>query len=142
MFGVQTDYLTPSQDVIGLLRRYDISPTRQRVEIGEVLFCRNQHVTAEFVLERVNSTKHTVSKATVYNTLGLFAAKGLLKEVVVDPTKRFYDTNIHPHHHLFYTQSGRLEDIDANDIKVDGLPTIPQGMEVEGIDVIIRVRGA
>jgi Fur family iron response transcriptional regulator len=142
MSQTQSEKPASTSDVIGLLRRHGISPTRQRVEIGEMLFCRNQHVTAEHVLDRVNHTDQTVSKATVYNTLGLFASNGLLKEVVVDPTKRFYDTNLHPHHHLFHTERGQLEDIDANDIKVDGLPAIPQGMEVEGVDVIIRVRNA
>lgn len=131
-----------ARDVIELLRKHGISPTRQRVEIGEVLFCRNQHVTADHVLDRVNQSGTAVSKATVYNTLGLFASKGLLKEVVVDPTKRFYDTNLSPHHHLFHTDKGQLEDIDATEIKVDGLPAIPGGMQVEGVDVIIRVRSA
>ncbi|MCG6867580.1 MAG: transcriptional repressor [Gammaproteobacteria bacterium] len=140
MSRTQSEKPASTSDVIGLLRRHGISPTRQRVEIGEMLFCRNQHVTAEDVLDQVNRTDQTVSKATVYNTLGLFASKGLLKEVVVDPTKRFYDTNLLPHHHLFHTDQGHLEDIDANHIKVDGLPAIPRGMEVEGVDVIIRVR--
>ena len=127
-------------EVIALLRDHGITPTQQRVEIGQILFGHLQHVSAEKVLEMVNDEYNTVSKATVYNTLGLFANKGLIREVIVDPTKLFYDTNLAPHHHIYHTDTGVLEDVHADNVKIEKLPNLPNGTHVEGVDVIIRVR--
>ncbi len=127
-------------EVIALLRRHGITPTQQRVEIGRVLFSRTQHVSAEDVLARVGAQGSPVSKATVYNTLGLFADRGLLREVVVDPTRRFYDTNLDPHHHIYYTDTGELLDITIDGLQLGDLSQLPEGTEVEGVDVIIRAR--
>lgn len=128
------------QEIISLLRKHGITPTQQRIEIGCMLFGYNQHVSADQVLARLNGARYGVSKATVYNTLGLFAEKGLLREVVVDPTKLFFDTNLKPHHHLYHLESGILEDIDAADVSINRLPTLPDDIEVLGVDVIIRVK--
>ena len=127
-------------EVINLLRSKLITPTEQRVEIGLMLFAKKQHLTAERVLEKVNQGKNKVSKATVYNTLGLFAAKGLIREVIVDPTKLFYDTNLAPHYHFYRTDTRQLEDVPAKELKIENLPDLPHGMDVDGIDIIIRVR--
>ena len=129
-------------EVIALLRDHGITPTQQRIEIGQILFGRTQHVSADSLMEEVNKGRHTVSKATVYNTLGLFANKGLIREVIVDPTKLFYDTNLAPHHHIYHTDSGLLEDVHADDVTIDGLPDLPQGTRIEGVEVIIRVHQA
>ena len=126
--------------VTELLRGTGITPTEQRIEIGQILFQKTQHVTAESVLEMVNNGTSKVSKATVYNTLGLFAEKGLIREVIVDPSKLFYDTNLAPHHHFYRTDSGDLEDVPAERLKLENLPELPAGMHIEGIDVIIRIR--
>jgi len=128
------------EEVIVLLRSKDITPTEQRVEIGQLLFAQQQHLTADGVFDNVNRCKNKVSKATVYNTLGLFAAKGLVREVIVDPSKLFYDTNLAPHHHFYRTDTGQLEDVSADRLELVNLPDIPQGMDVEGVDIIIRMR--
>jgi Fur family iron response transcriptional regulator len=88
----------------------------------------------------VNERHSETSKATVYNTLNLFLDKKLIREVIVDPNKVFYDPNTEPHYHLYDLQSGRLTDIDAADVRVTGLPSLPSGMVTEGMDIIIRVR--
>ena len=129
-------------EVIALLRAHGITPTQQRVEIGCMLFGYHQHVSADQVLARLGDARRGASKATVYNTLGLFAEKGLLREVVVDPTKLFFDTNLKPHHHLYHSESGFLEDVDAADVTINRLPTLPGGVEVVGVDVIIRVKSS
>ncbi len=77
----------------------------------------------------------------MYNTLNLFAQKGLVREVVVDTAHMFYDSNIEPHHHVFHTDSGELEDIASEAIGVTALPDLPEGVNLEGVDVIIRVSG-
>jgi Fur family iron response transcriptional regulator len=122
------------------LRDYDILPTQQRLQIAQLLLVRDQHLSADQVLELVNATGSRVSKATVYNTLGLFAHKGILREVNVDPSRVFYDTNTSRHHHFYNIDSGELSDIDPSKIPVDRLPDAPEGSVIDGVEVIIRLR--
>ncbi len=127
-------------DVGELLASHGISPTQQRRQIARIMFARPQHLSAEQILERVNTKDQQVSKATVYNTLGLFICKGLIREVVVDPSKIFYDSNTRPHHHYFNLSTGMLSDIDDEQITLSQLPAAPDGTELEGIDIIVRLR--
>ena len=129
-------------EITALLRSHDINPTSQRIEIAQVLFSRCEHLSAEDVFALVNGDSSRVSKATVYNTLGLFAERGLIREVIADPTRVFYDPNTAPHHHFYDTSTGRLMDIPAEDVKIHSLPALPEGMRMEGVDVIVRVRPA
>ena len=122
------------------LRDYGILPTRQRVQIARVLLTGDQHLSADQVLDLVKETGSRVSKATVYNTLGLFADKGILREVNVDPNRVFYDTNNSVHHHFYNIDSGELSDIDPGQVPVDQLPEAPEGSVVDSVEVIIRVR--
>ena len=128
-------------EVILLLRQYGIAPTAQRVLITRVLFARGTHVAAEELFRLVNANNHPhVSKATVYNTLGLLAEKGVIRSVIADPQRVFYDPNTSPHYHLYDEVSGELTDIDASQIQVTGLPSMPDDVELQGVDVIVRVR--
>ncbi len=123
------------------LRDAGVTPTRQRMEIAQILFERPQHLCAEQLLARLREgTGRTVSKATVYNTLGLFARVGLVREVIADPSRVFYDSNTSEHHHVFDEETGRLTDLDPGLVDVASLPPLPDGMEVAGVDVIVRVR--
>jgi Fur family transcriptional regulator, iron response regulator len=117
-----------------------ITPTPQRVEIARILLTRPQHLSAEQVIGELKQGDLAVSKATVYNTLGLFAEKGLVREVIVDPSKVFYDSNCSDHHHFYDIDSCTLTDIDAREIAVGGLPEVPAGKVVDRVDVIVRVR--
>jgi len=122
------------------LRDYDILPTQQRLQIAQVLLTCDQHLSAEQVLELVNASGSRVSKATVYNTLGLFAQKGIVREVNVDPSRVFYDTNNSLHHHFYNVDSGELLDIDPSQMPMDPLPEAPEGSVVESVEVIVRIR--
>ena len=122
------------------LREYDILPTLQRLQIARVLLTCDQHLSADRVLEMLNEAGNRVSKATVYNTLGLFARKGILREVIIDPNRVFYDTNNSAHHHFYNTDTGELSDIDSQKIPVEQLPEAPEGTVIEGVEVVIRVR--
>ena len=122
------------------LRAHGINPTRQRIEIAHALFSRREHLSADQVMAAVNEHHSETSKATVYNTLNLFLEKKLIREVIVDPNKVFYDPNTLPHHHMYDVASGKLTDINAKDVRVSGLPALPAGMTTERIDIIIRVR--
>ena len=126
--------------VMSVLTNLGISPTPQRVQIAAALLSKPQHLSAEQVLHIVNQGGAVASKATVYNTLGLFARKGLVREVIVDPSKVFYDSNTSHHHHFYNTVTGELTDVDATHLDIVKLPPPPIGTMCEGIDVIIRVR--
>lgn len=123
-----------------LLASRGIVPTRQRIQVAAVLLARDQHLSAAALLERVNQEDDPVSKATVYNTLALFLQKGLVREVVVDRAKVFYDSNTADHHHVYDTDRCTLTDIDADQISVSGLPALPEGTVVDNVDIIFRVR--
>lgn len=121
------------------LRTHGVTPTRQRLEVAEVLLGAPIHLTAEQVHTRVQASGAHVSRATVYNTLSLLVDKGLVRQVIVDSGKVFYDSNIAPHHHIFDTDAGELIDVPLDDVAVSGLPELPADKQLDGIDIIVRV---
>jgi Fur family transcriptional regulator, iron response regulator len=125
-----------------LLRSHGIAPTHQRIEIAHVLFERKQHLSAEQILAAVNARHAETSKATVYNTLRLFLEKKLVRELIVDPTRVFYDPNTAPHHHFYDVVTGSLTDIPAEAVRITDLPALPPGTVADGVDIIIRTRPA
>lgn len=132
-----------TKNIQELLRNRGVSPTSQRVKIGEVLFsCMTHHLSADQILAAVNRKQAEVSKATVYNTLSLFLKKGLVKEVIVDPSKVLYDPNTSAHHHFYDIVTGELSDIDASTVSIPELPPLPHNRIFEGLDIIIRTRPA
>lgn len=130
------------EEIVVRLASHDINPTAQRVEIARVLLVRCTHLSADAVFQSVDKEAAHVSKATVYNTLGLFAQKGLIREVIVDPSKVFYDSNVAPHHHIYNVTTGELTDVDPSQLRVEGLPPLPSATQLEGMDVIVRIRSA
>ncbi|RMG27440.1 MAG: transcriptional repressor [Gammaproteobacteria bacterium] len=122
------------------LRQAGIQPTTQRVDIARVLFARHRHLCAEDVLREVTAAGFRVSKATVYNTLGLFARRGLVREVIVEPGRVFYDPNTQPHHHFYNVDTGELIDVPSSECTLQQLPAPPEGTTTEAVDVIIRIR--
>lgn len=128
--------------LIVLLRKHGIAPTHQRLEIAQVLFGRCHHLAADQVLALVNERHAETSKATVYNTLNLFRDRGLIREVIIDPKRVFYDPNTEPHHHLYNIDTGEITDIPSDALSVNGVPDLPAGMVTEGIDIIVRVRAS
>jgi Fur family iron response transcriptional regulator len=124
-----------------LIEEHDSLATPQRVEIALILLEQPQHLSAEQIIERLKAADSGVSKATVYNTLNLFSERGLIKEVMVDPVRKFYDSTTHPHHHFYNVDSGELADIPDEQVNFAGLPELPEGTERESVEVLIKVRG-
>jgi Fur family iron response transcriptional regulator len=123
------------------LKKHGVIPTPQRLEIAEVLFRRPQHMSADQIMAAVNrGDSSKVSKATVYNTLKLFSDKGLVREVIVDPARVFYDSSTGSHHHIYNVDSGELQDIPSHEVAFSKLPPLPEGTQPDGIEVIMRVR--
>lgn len=122
------------------LLRSGINPTSQRLAVAALFYGRCVHLSAEEVFGLLRTADERVSKATVYNTLSLFVERGLVRQVIADPTRVFYDSNTAAHHHFFDTESGRLTDINSSELRVSGVPALPKGTSLEGVDVVIRVR--
>ncbi len=127
-------------DILSLLKSHGVMPTPQRMEVAEVLLDRAQHLSADQIMDRLRDAGSLVSKATVYNTLKLFSEKSLVKEVNVDPSRKFYDSTTHAHHHFYHVDSGELSDIAADQVSIMSLPDLPEGTEQESVEVLIRVR--
>jgi Fur family iron response transcriptional regulator len=127
-------------DILSLLKSHDVMPTPQRMEVAEVLLDRAQHLSADQIMDRLREGGSVVSKATIYNTLKLFSEKGLVKECNVDPTRKFYDSTTHAHHHFYHVDSGQLSDIPADQVSIMSLPDLPEGTEQESVEVLIRLR--
>lgn len=131
------------EELVSLLKDKGINPTSQRIDILRLLMERCEHLSADQVFNLVNRDNDgRVSKATVYNTLGLFAEKGVVREVIADPTRVFYDPNTGPHHHIYNVTDGSLTDIDGDMIEFTGIPGLPEGTRLEGVDIIVRVSRA
>ena len=123
------------------LRKAGLRPTRQRLALAQLLFGKgDRHVTAERLHEEAVSAGVPVSLATVYNTMHQFTGVKLLREVTVDGTRTYFDTNTGDHHHFYCEDDGSLVDIDGASIAVAGLPQPPYGAKVERVDVIVRLK--
>ncbi|HZX25126.1 MAG TPA: Fur family transcriptional regulator [Woeseiaceae bacterium] len=128
------------QEVEKRLESHGVMPTPQRVDVASILLERPQHLSAEQILERLRERGSRVSKATIYNTLKLFSDKGLAREVNVDPSRLFYDSTTHPHHHFYNVDTGELSDIPSGQVAIMDVPDLPAGTEQESVELIIRVR--
>lgn len=118
-----------------------LRPTRQRIALAQLLFCgRDRHVTAERLYEEARAASLPVSLATVYNTLHQFTAAGLLREIAVDGARVYFDTNVSDHHHFLIEDSGELVDIHGATVSLGDLPVAPEGLRLERIDVVVRLR--
>lgn len=130
----------PVHDLRIKLREAGLRPTRQRVALGWLLFARgDRHITAEKLYEEATGARVPISLATVYNTLHQFTEVGLLREIAVDGSKTYFDTNVADHHHFLIEETNQLVDIPDSHIAVSALPDVPEGMEVTRVDVIVRL---
>jgi Fur family iron response transcriptional regulator len=133
----------PFANALELLRAAGLRPTRQRLALARLLFDKgDRHVTAEQLHSEALAAAVPVSLATVYNTLHQFIAAGLLREVVVNPGRSYFDTNVSDHHHFFFEDSGKLVDIPGDRIEVANVPAPPAGTSIRRVDVIIRIERA
>nr|PZN87171.1 MAG: transcriptional repressor [Pseudomonadota bacterium] len=127
-------------DLAQFLRRAGLRPTRQRLALGALLFgAEDRHVTAEMLHAEALAAGERVSLATVYNTLHQFKRAGLLREIAIDGSKAYFDTNTSNHNHFLIESEGRLIDIPDDSITIDRLPEPPEGMRISHVDVVVRL---
>jgi len=137
--GIDMD-ARPYSHVIEKLRAAGLRPTRQRIALAKLLFeGEHRHVTAESLHGEAQEAAIRVSLATVYNTLRQFTSANLLREIVVDSQRCYFDTNTDDHHHFFFEGSNHLEDIPGEDVVLSKLPTAPEGKSIKRVDVVVRV---
>ena len=123
------------------LRAAGLRTTRQRLALADLLFGQgNRHVSAEALHDEAVTADVPVSLATVYNTLHQFTTAGLLREVPLDGTKTYFDTNVSDHHHFFLEDDNAMFDVPGEEFALDRLPDPPPGMEISRVDVVIRLR--
>lgn len=129
------------QDIVSQLRHAGLRPTRQRVALAALLFGGgDRHVTAEMLHDEAMGTKIAVSLATIYNTLNQFKDAGLLREVAIDGSKTYFDTNISNHQHFYREDTGELWDIPGDAVHVSGIEGVPADAAIAGVDVIVRLK--
>src|SRR3954470_19867504 len=131
----------PWQNVRTMLRKVGLRPTRQRMELGWILYSKgDRHLTAEMLFEEASKAKVPVSLATVYNTLNQFTDAGLLRQVAVDGSKTYFDTNVSNHHHFYLENNHELVDIPEPHLVLSKMPEVPDGYEIARIDMVVRLR--
>jgi Fur family iron response transcriptional regulator len=131
----------PWHDTKAMLRQVGLRPTRQRMALGWILFAKgDRHITAEMLYEEATRAKVPVSLATVYNTLHQFTEVGLLRQVAVDGSKTYFETNATEHHHFFVEGEHALLDIPGAEVILDKMPAPPEGYEIARVDVVVRLR--
>jgi len=126
--------------VAELLQRFGVTPTSQRLDVGQAILSRPQHLSADQIISAVEASGSRVSKATVYNTLNLFCERGLLRTVNVDPARQFYDPTTSNHHHFYNEDTGELVDIAPDAIEFKRMPELPAGTQASGVEVVMRIR--
>ena len=122
------------------LSSLNIKPTSQRIDIANIIFCKDQHLSAENIIATLDNNGSSISRATVYNTLNLFAEKGLVRRVIIDSSRIYYDTKTTPHSHYFNVDTGEILDFECEDVKISPLPELPENTFQDGIDIVVRVK--
>ena len=127
-------------NVIARLRDVNLRPTCQRIALAKMLFeGDDRHITAEMLHQETQKTNTRISLATIYNTLNQFSSAGLLREIVVDSQRCYFDTNTTDHHHFFFEKTNELKDIAVGDVVLAIVPLAPAGTVIKRIDVVVRV---
>ena len=122
--------------IMGMLRRADIIPTKQRVSLAGLMFGKGKrHFTAEKIHEEAISSNLHISLGTIYNTINHFNEYGLLTEVRISNSKTYFDTNTTDHHHFIYKDT--ISDIDNKELKLINIPKIPEGKKIKSINITI-----
>ena len=131
----------PVHDLRMKLRAAGLRPTRQRVALGWLLFSKgDRHVSAENLLEEAQASRVPVSLATIYNCLHQFTQAGLLREVAVDGSKAYFDTNVSHHDHFLIEGTNMLIDIPQVGVDMANLPEPPKGTRIARVEVVVRLR--
>ena len=130
------------ESVRKVLRALNIKPTNQRIDIAKFILIKDQHLSAEDIFSSLNDSKRGISRATVYNTLNLFADKGLVRRVIIGSSKIYYDSKTTPHSNYYNVDTGEISDFEFNDAQISPLPALPEHTVQEGVDIVVRIKNS
>ena len=123
-----------------IYRELNVTPTKQRVDLAKLIFSKKQHFTATDLISAADKKNLNISMATIYNTLSLLETKGMLKTINIENDLKFYDTNLENHHHLYNTTMSTLTDIDHDQVVFSDFPELPNNLQIESTEVLIKVK--
>lgn len=127
--------------IVDFFRKAGVRPTRQRIKLFGILFDQgDRHFTAESLYSEALDVDVNISLATIYNTLHCFKEIGMIKEIAIDGSKVYFDTNVSDHHHFYHENSGVIYDIENDILDIVGLPIPPKETEIYSVDIIVRLR--
>ena len=133
-------YQLTSKSILAKLKANGVRATQQRLKIANLMLLKKTHLTADQVSKLLKQNQENLSKATVYNTLNLFVKIGLVKRVIIEQNKIFFDSNVEDHYHVYNSASGKLTDVKTDQIRILGIPDLPKGVILDGADLTIRVK--
>lgn len=140
-FGMENSQGIKPHNINARLRQASLRPTKQRIALAGLLFAKgDRHVSAENLFEEAKKAGVAISLATVYNTLHQFTESGLLKAIAIDSNRTYFDTNVGDHNHFYVDGTDELIDMPDDVIRFENFPAPPEGMEICGIDVVVRIR--
>jgi len=128
----------------GILRAHGLRPTKQRLALAQIIFGRgHRHIAAEDVHKEAVHNGLNLSLATVYNNLHCFHEAGLLRIIIGEGSKRWFDTDLSDHHHFYLEETRQIIDVPAGENGapiISNVPPPPSGMEIAQIDLMIKLR--
>ena len=131
-----------TKEYIEKLRKSGLRPTKQRIKICEVLFNTEKtfHFTINDLVKMIEvKTNQKISLATVYNTIHAFKKKSYLKEITINSTQSYFDTNITDHHHFYDERKKELIDLENQDIFPIKLKKTIPGKKIKSVEVLVRI---
>lgn len=129
------------QEISDRLKKVGLRPTRQRLNIGRLLFgATHRHITADDLFQEIQTTGEQLSLATIYNTLHHFSEVGLLRRICTGSERVYFDTDTGDHHHFYVQDEDRIVDAPAGDTIINRLPEAPEGYEITKVDVVIHLK--
>ena len=131
-----------TKEYIEKLRKSGLRPTKQRIKICEVLFNTEKtfHFTINDLVKMIEvKTNQKISLATVYNTIHAFKKKSYLKEITINSTQSYFDTNITDHHHFYDERKKELIDLENQDILPIKLKKTIPGKKIKSVEVLVRI---
>ena len=127
---------------IDKLRNSGLRPTKQRLQICEVLFSTEKtfHFTINELEKKIKDKVNSkISLATLYNTVHAFEKKGYLKQIPINSNQTYFDTNVTDHHHFYDTKNEKLIDLENSDVGPINIRRKINGKKIKSVEVLVKL---
>ena len=125
------------------LRNSGLRPTKQRIQICQVLFDTEKtfHFTINELEQKIkNKLESKISLATIYNTVHAFEKKGYLKQIPINSNQTYFDTNVTDHHHFYDLKDGKLIDLENSDVGPINIKKKINGRKIKSVEVLVKLQ--